>query len=221
MSVRVKRQNLFNKQFLAPVVWFWGRSMMKPNPERAVEIAEHIFLIQNFMAVSTAQRPNIYLLPFGRYFVMKTRKIGKFRIHPLRKTCSLTVNKCLAAAKFFRIAIASLTKCLPFGAKRKMFSHKYPEVIFGLRMKERKERGAVEHPSQSHLLPPLFLCCSLTRAHIYFLCFLTDRSLNRFESNNLETDNIFNCMSFFFSTELFLHIDVMKLIWYIVITKFC
>jgi len=39
-----------------------------------------------------------------------------------------------------------------------MFSHKYPEVILGLRIKERKERGAVDHPSPFHLLPLLVLC---------------------------------------------------------------
>ncbi len=42
-------------------------------------------------------------------------------------------------------------------SKQKCFPKKYPEVIFRLRIKKRKKRGGVEHPSQSHLLP-LFFC---------------------------------------------------------------
>jgi hypothetical protein len=42
-------------------------------------------------------------------------------------------------------------------SKQKYFPKKYPEVIFRLRIKERKQRGGIELPSQSHLLP-FFLC---------------------------------------------------------------
>jgi hypothetical protein len=58
--------------------------MLKLNPERAVEIPKQIILVQNFTADLMAQRPDFYLLPFGRYSWMKTGKIGKFRIRPSR-----------------------------------------------------------------------------------------------------------------------------------------
>jgi hypothetical protein len=53
--------------------------MLKLNPERVVEISseresleifsepEKIILVQNFTADLMAQRPDFYLLPFGRY----------------------------------------------------------------------------------------------------------------------------------------------------------
>jgi hypothetical protein len=36
-------------------VWFRGGSMLKSNPEMAVEIPEQFFLVQKFTAVSSAQ----------------------------------------------------------------------------------------------------------------------------------------------------------------------
>jgi hypothetical protein len=46
--------------------------MLKLNPKRVVEILEQ--LVQNFMAVFMAQRPDLYLLPFGRYSAIKNGK---------------------------------------------------------------------------------------------------------------------------------------------------
>ncbi len=57
----------FNKRSPTQVVRFWGRSVLKLNPERAVEIPEQIILVQNFTADLMAQRPDFYLPPFGRY----------------------------------------------------------------------------------------------------------------------------------------------------------
>ena len=39
-------------------------------------------------------------------------------------------------------------------SKLKYFPKNYPEVIFRLRIKERKRRGGVEHPSQVPIPPP-------------------------------------------------------------------
>ena len=58
---------VFNKRSPTQVVRFWGRSVLKLNPERAVEIPEKIILVQNFTADLMAQRPDFYLPPFGRY----------------------------------------------------------------------------------------------------------------------------------------------------------
>ena len=62
-----KQSMSVNKRSPTQVVRFWGRSLMKLNPERAVEIPEQIILVQNFTADSMAQRPDFYLPPFGRY----------------------------------------------------------------------------------------------------------------------------------------------------------
>ncbi len=61
---------VFNKRSPTQVVQkpaFWGRPILKLNPERAVEIPEQIILVQNFTADLMAQRPDFYLPPFGRY----------------------------------------------------------------------------------------------------------------------------------------------------------
>ena len=57
----------FNKRSPTQVVRFWGRSVLKLNPERAVEIREQIIIVQNFTADLMAQRPDFYPPPFGRY----------------------------------------------------------------------------------------------------------------------------------------------------------
>jgi hypothetical protein len=49
-------------------------SILKLNPEMAIEIPEQDFLVQNFMAVLMAQRQDFYLLPFGIYLVNKYGK---------------------------------------------------------------------------------------------------------------------------------------------------
>jgi len=59
----------FNKRSPTQVVQkpaFWGRPILKLNPERAVEIPEQFILVQNFTADLMAQRPDFYLPPFGR-----------------------------------------------------------------------------------------------------------------------------------------------------------
>jgi hypothetical protein len=43
-----------------------GMSILKPNPERVVEIPEQIFLVRNFTVVLMGE-PDLYLLPFGTY----------------------------------------------------------------------------------------------------------------------------------------------------------
>ncbi len=84
--------HLLNKRSPTQVVRFWGRSVMKRNPERAVQIPEQIILVQNFTADLMAQRPDFYPLPFGRYSWMKTGKIRKFRIRPLSASL-ISVNR--------------------------------------------------------------------------------------------------------------------------------
>ncbi len=74
---------LFNKRSqVNQVVRFGGRSMLKLNPERAVEIPETDNSCSEFYGGFMAQRPDFYLLLFGRYSWMKTVKIGKLRIIP-------------------------------------------------------------------------------------------------------------------------------------------
>jgi hypothetical protein len=41
--------------------------VLKRDPERAEEIPEQIFLVQNITPDLMAQRPDFYLPPFGRY----------------------------------------------------------------------------------------------------------------------------------------------------------
>jgi hypothetical protein len=48
--------------------------MLKLNPEMAVEMPEQIILVQNYTAVLMVQRPDLYLLPFGRYSGIKNEK---------------------------------------------------------------------------------------------------------------------------------------------------
>jgi hypothetical protein len=74
---------MFNKISPTQAVQFWGRSMLKLNPEIVLQIPEQIILVQNFTAVLMAQRPGLYLLiPFGRNLCIKNGKIGKLRICP-------------------------------------------------------------------------------------------------------------------------------------------
>ena len=42
-------------------------SGLKLNPERAVEIPEYMYLVQNFTPVLMAQRLDLCLFPFGGY----------------------------------------------------------------------------------------------------------------------------------------------------------
>ncbi len=59
-------RSIFNKRSPTQVVRFWGRSVLKLNPEKAVKNPEQIILVQNFTPDLMAQRPDFYLLPFGR-----------------------------------------------------------------------------------------------------------------------------------------------------------
>jgi hypothetical protein len=45
--------------------------MLKLNLEMAIEIPEMIILVLNFTVVSMAQRPDFYLLPFGKFREIK------------------------------------------------------------------------------------------------------------------------------------------------------
>ena len=55
--------DILNKSSISNSLVKVGRSILKPNLERAVEIPEHIYLVQNFAAVLIAQRqvlsPNV------------------------------------------------------------------------------------------------------------------------------------------------------------------
>ena len=55
-----------NKPSPTQVFRFWGRSMLKLNQERAVEIPEQIIFVLNFKVDLMAQRQNFYREILGK-----------------------------------------------------------------------------------------------------------------------------------------------------------
>ena len=110
------RQNSTRKQSPSQVDGFGGRSILKLNPERVVEILEQTFFVQNFTVHIMAQDRIFIFYRSGDIREKKAGQVGKHKIFPptihrfsraagrIKKRIVRTCSFCLLLLEYKRIS---------------------------------------------------------------------------------------------------------------------